>query len=328
MTTRVPSFILILGAIVVLVSLPMWADDHWVFLAFLWFLYMCMAQMWNLVGGFAGLVSLGQQVFLGFGGYALAIFTLGEYGFALPVWMAILIGAFLSCLFALAIAIPVFRMRGFVFAIGTLVISEAVRTWFNNWKYTKMDYGIFIRTAWGIPLSYVYYASLALALATLFFMHFILNSKFGYGIRAIGDDEEAASTVGVDPFRCKLYCWLIAAFITGIVGGLYYTHGGFIKPSSAFNLPIWTMMMISATAIGGIRTIEGPMIGATFIVAFRQYLAEYLYASLIIEGAIIMVVILFVPEGLIGILRKLIGRLIKRVKTKSKGDFEQISNSE
>lgn len=307
----------IIVVIAALVSLPSWADAYWVFLAFLWLLYMCMAQMWNLVGGFAGLASLSQQVFLGFGGYALAIFTLKDFGFGLPIWMAIVIGASLSGLFALALAIPIFRMRGFVFSVGTIILSEVVRTWFNNWAYTRMDYGIFIRSVWRIPLSWLFYAALALAITTVFSVYFILHSKYGYGIRAIADDEEAASTIGVNPFRVKLICWLFAAFITGIVGGLYYAHGGYIKPSAAFNLPIWSMMMISATALGGIRTIEGPMIGATFIVWFRQYLAEYLYVSLIIEGVIILVVILFIPGGVVGVARKLTERLkIKGIVTR------------
>lgn len=289
-------------------SLPVWGTTYVVVVVFLWFLYLTMAGVWNLLAGYSGLVSLGQQIFIGLGGYLLAI---GSELYGLDVWLSILIGGLVSIVFALAISVPAFRMKGVYVAIGTWVAAEAVRVWFSNWvlndqagKSVSLGMGVFIRAAYGLSTIELYYAALVLGFATIFSTYFIMHSKLGLGLMAIRDNEVAAASSGVNIFQTKLIVFVFGAFMTALAGGIFYMYQNFIQPLSAFSIA-WTVIITSAAILGGIGTIEGPLVGAAIAVLLQQYLAEYIGISLIIQGAIIIAIMILAPQGIVGTLHKI-----------------------
>ena len=289
--------------VLALACLPYWASRYWVLVALLFCLNMAMAQMWNLLAGYSGLISLGQQAFVGLGGYALAVFSM-YYGF--PIWLSILIGGIISVLFALLMSAPIFRMRGVYFAIGTWTVAETLRILFSNWKYVGYGMGLFVKPAYTLTFNTIYYAGLFVGVASVALVYFLLRSKLGLGLMAMRDDETASETLGVDIFRTKLTCFLLAAGVTGVVSGVLYLHNIFIQPFSAFGID-WTVRLVFITIIGGIGTIEGPIIGAFIYVFLQQWLSEYPSVSLLILGVIAIAVILVAPKGIMGTVQERLG---------------------
>jgi branched-chain amino acid transport system permease protein len=257
-------------------------------------------MMWNLLAGYAGLVSLGQQVFIGLGGYCLAVFT---ENFGLPLPVAIFIGGVAAVLFALVSTIVLFRMRSVYFTIATWILAECLVVIFGNWDYVRMGMGFFIRAGYDVGTKMMYYPAMVIGFAAVLLVYFLLRSKLGLGLMAMRDEEDAAETAGVEIFRSKLYCFLIGAFVTGIAGGVIYLSQGFIKPEAAFSIN-WTVAVVFIVVIGGIGTVEGPVIGAFVYVALTQILASYPGYSLLVLGVIAILVILFAPEGVMGLLRR------------------------
>jgi branched-chain amino acid transport system permease protein len=286
-----------------LASMPLWASRYWILVALLFSLNLALAQMWNLLAGYSGLISLGQQAFVGLGGYTLAVFSM-YYG--LPIWLSILIGGMISVLFALLISAPIFRMRGVYFAIGTWTVAETLRILFSNWKYVGYGMGLFVKPAYTLSFNTIFYAALLVGVASVFLVYFILRSKLGLGLMAMRDDETSSETLGVDIFRTKLICFLLAAGVTGVVSGVLYLHSIFIQPFSAFGID-WTVRLVFITIIGGIGTIEGPIIGSLIYVILQQWLSEYPSVSLLILGVIAIVVILLAPKGIMGTIQERLG---------------------
>lgn len=289
--------------ILLLSSLPFWASRYWILVALLFSLNLGLSQMWNLLAGYSGLVSLGQQSFIGLGGYSLAVFSL-YYGF--PISLSIFIGGVVSVLFALLISAPIFRMRGVYFAIGSWTVAEVLRIIFSNWKYVGYGMGLFVKPAYKLSFNTIYYTALFTGIASVALVYIILRSKLGLGLMAIRDEETASETLGVDIFKCKLSCFLISAFVTGIVAGILYLHNIFIQPYSAFGID-WTVRLVFITIIGGIGTIEGPIIGSFLYVFLHQWLSEYPSVSLLILGIIAIAVILTAPRGIMGTIQEKLG---------------------
>ncbi len=287
----------------VLISLPSWASRYWVLVGLLFSLNLGLSQMWNLLAGYSGLISLGQQAFIGLGGYTLGVFSI-YYGF--PVWLSILIGGFISVLFGLLISVPIFRMRGVYFAIGSWTVAEILRILFSNWKYVGYGMGLFIKPAYALSFNTIYYIALGVGMASVAMVYFILRSKLGLGLMAIRDEETASETLGVDIFRCKLTCFLISAGMTGVISGVLYLHTIFIQPYSAFGID-WTVRLVFITIIGGIGTIEGPIIGSIIYVLLQQWLSDYPSVSLLILGAIAIAAILAAPKGVMGTVQEKLG---------------------
>jgi len=299
-SSRLTGIILI---VVALISLPYWASRYWVLVMLLFSLNLALSQMWNLLAGYSGLISLGQQAFIGLGGYALAVFSI-YYGF--PIWLSIMIGGLVSVLFALLMSAPIFRMRGVYFAIGTWTVAETLRILFSNWKYVGYGMGLFVKPAYSLSFNTIYFTALGAGIGSVVLVYFILRSKLGLGLMAIRDEETASETLGVDIFRCKLNCFLISAGVTGAVAGVLYLHNIFIQPYSAFGID-WTVRLVFITIIGGIGTIEGPIIGSLLYVFLQQWLSEYPSVSLLILGAIAIGVILVAPKGIMGSIQEKLG---------------------
>ncbi|ANH05582.1 branched-chain amino acid ABC transporter permease [Shinella sp. HZN7] len=275
-----------------------------------------LAQSWNLLAGYAGLISVGQQVFVGFGAYAMfgAVILLGVD--PLP---AILIAGVLSMLLAIPTAFFTFRLYGPYFAIGTWVVAEVVRLLFAQWKALGGGTGTSlpreaVRDMAGVSLlrdlfgmkpaeasdAITYWLALILAATTIGFIYRLLRSKQGLGLAAVRDNEQAARAVGVDARRMKALVYLATAFLTGLAGALIYVQKARISPDAAFSVTDWTAYVIFIVVIGGIGTIEGPILGVVLFFLLQNLMADYGSWYLLMLGLSGILVMLFAPRGLWG----------------------------
>jgi branched-chain amino acid transport system permease protein len=292
-------------AIVVLglMGVPHLASRYVVSVLLLIFLHAALASMWNLLAGYSGMVSLGQQMFIGLGGYTMAVLSL-YYG--VPISLAVLSGGVLSVFLALLISMPVFRMKGVYFAIGTWVIAEALAICFSNWGYVRYGMGLFVQSAYRLSMSWIYYAAMLMCVGSVLLVCFLLRSKLGLALMTIRDDDVASEAMGVNIFGCKLTCFLISAFFTGTTAGILYLNSIFIQPFEAFGIG-WTVKLLFIVIIGGIGTVEGPLVGAIIFVLLQQFLSEYVGYNLIILGTVTIAVIFIAPQGIVGALQKRFG---------------------
>jgi len=288
---------------VALGTVPLWGSDYVLLFFLLYFLYAAMAQMWNLLTGYSGLLSLGQQTFIGFGGYSVAVLT-NYYG--VYVWLSVFLGGVFSVLLALFMSLFIFRMKGIYFAIGTWIFAEILRLWFSNWEYVKYGTGLFIKPTHPPSMITMYYAAFIMGAGALIVVYLILRSRIGLGLMAMRDNEEVSETMGVEIFRTKLFCFLVSAFITGMTAGVLYVFQIFIQPYKAFAID-WTVILVFIVIIGGIGTIEGPILGAFIYILLSQWLAEYGHISLLILGVIAITIILLAPKGIMGTLQEKTG---------------------
>jgi branched-chain amino acid transport system permease protein len=279
--------------------------DVWILYILLFFVYLAMANMWNLLCGYSGLISLCQPAFVGIAGYTLVLLV----WVGVPFYAAIIAGGIVAGAFAVLISIPVFRLRGIYFAIGTLVVPEALRIFFLLWrpvggKLHGGGAGYMLRGMSGVSVAHYYWIACAVAIGSFFLMQIILHSKLGLGLAAIRDNDRSAASSGMNVFRLKLYSFVIAGFVTGIAGAVFYLYQGYIEPSGAFSIQ-WTMVPILATVIGGISTEEGPIIGAVVVVFLDFLLARYAGVSMLIQGAILVGIMLLAPQGIMEIGRQI-----------------------
>ncbi len=296
---------LLIAFIVVLALFPIiGVPNVWLLYLFLFFIYLTMANMWNLLAGYSGLLCLCPAAFIGLAGYTMTIMT----WLGLPYYVGIIPGAMVAALFAMLISIPVFRLKGIYFAIGTLVVPEILRFVFMLWKpvggpLDGLGRGYTVLGAAGVSRAEVYWMALAVAIASVFLMRYILRSKLGAGLAAIRDNDTTAASCGINVFNLKLCSFVIAAFVTGIAGTIFYIYQAFIEPASAFSIR-WLITIILATVIGGEGTEEGPILGAIIVVVLYFLLARYGEISLIIQGVILVGIMLLAPQGIIGSMRK------------------------
>ncbi len=284
-------------------TVPVWGSQYTMLFFMLFCIYLGLAQMWNLLAGYSGLISLGQQSFVGLGGYTVAVLS-SYYG--INIWLAIFLGGVSSVFLALFMSLFIFRMKGVYFSIGTWIFAETLLVWFSNWAYVKYGSGLFIKPSGGFTMESIYYASFVLGVGSIALVYIILRSKLGLGLMAMRDDDQVAETLGVEVFRSKLYCFLISAFMTGAIAGVFYGFQIFIQPYKAFSID-WTVKLVFMVIIGGIGTIEGPFVGALLYVLLSQYLAEYSTVSMLILGGIAIGVILVAPKGIMGTLQEKMG---------------------
>ena len=262
------------------------------------FLYCAMAVMWNLMSGYTGMTSLGQQAFIGVAGYSMAVMTttyLASY------WIGLLVGGAIGAVLALVLAVILFRMRGMYFAVATWVIAEALKTFFLSWKYVNQGGGMAVT---GRPdREIIYLVALGICVLAIVVVYLLLNSKIGLGLTAMRDDADAASSVGVNIFKSKLLCFVIAGLFTALAGGWYFLNNVSIYPASGYGNS-WTVAVVFIVIIGGIGTMAGPIVGSIIYVALAEILADFPGWSNIILGLIAILVILFLPDGILGTLQK------------------------
>jgi branched-chain amino acid transport system permease protein len=297
--------LLLLMIALILAVLPMvGAPQSWILYAFVFFIYLSMACMWNLIAGYAGLISFCQPAFLGLAGYSLALGT----WINVPWWGGLLGGGIVAGIFAVLIAFAVFRLSGVYFSIGTLVVPEVLRIAFTLWRpvggsMTGGGAGYMIKNISRLSIEQIYWLALIIAVLAIVVFRLILNSNLGLGLAAVRDNQKAAASCGVNTFRLKLYPFVIAAVITGLAGAVYYIYQGYIEPSRTFNVN-WSMTILLSTVIGGMRTKGGAILGTMVYVLLYFLLARYGGYSLLIQGTILIVIILISPSGLLGILNR------------------------
>jgi branched-chain amino acid transport system permease protein len=293
-------FSILVVSLAALVTLPLWASRYVASVFLLIFLYVALASMWNLLAGYSGLISLGQQMFIGVGGYTLAVCSM-YYGF--PIFLSVFVGGVISVILAILIARPVSRMKGVYFAIGTWIIAEALGIAFSNWGYVRYGMGLFIQPAYKLSMRSIYFAAMTLGVGSIVLVYFLLRSNLGLALMAIRDDDVASEAVGVNIFRCKMTCFLISAFVTGCAAGVLYLNTIFIQPFEAFGIG-WTVKLLFVVIIGGMGTVEGPIVGAVIFVLLQQFLSEYVGFNLIILGTITILTIFFAPKGIVGTIQE------------------------
>jgi branched-chain amino acid transport system permease protein len=271
---------------------------------FLFFIYLTISNMWNLLAGYSGLIFLGPAAFIGLAGYTMTIMTWLD----IPYYIGIIPGALVAALFAMVISIPAFRMKGIYFAIGTLVVPEILRYVFLLWKpvggpLDGLGRGYEVHGTIAVSRTEVYWLALIIAAASIILMRYILRSKLGTGLAAIRDNDNTAASSGINVFRLKLSSFVIAAFFTGLAGTIFYIYQGYIEPTSAFSIR-WLVTVMLATVIGGEGTEVGPIVGTIIVVLLHFLLAKYAEVSLVIQGVILVGIMLLAPEGIIGSIRK------------------------
>jgi branched-chain amino acid transport system permease protein len=294
-----------IATLAALFSLPWWGGRADMRLVGEFCYYLALAQFWNLLAGYAGLVSVGQQAFVGLGGYALFLLATN---FGIHPIVAIPLAGLISVLFALPTAWVVFRLKGAYFAIGTWVVAEVYRLSFAQVETLGGGSGMSlpIRIVKDIASGRsaremtIYFVAVAMAIAVTVLIYWLLRSRWGLALTAIRDSEDAAESLGVRHVASKYLIYLVAAFGTGMVGALIFLSKLRIAPDAAFSLQDWTANIIFIVVIGGIGRIEGPIIGTIVFFLLREFLSDYGSWYMIFLGLVAVVVMLKAPQGLWG----------------------------
>ena len=282
---------------------------------FIWtpiLMFCILAQSWNFIGGFAGYAAFGNVAFFGIGAYTATLFVNSNH----PFWQGLVVGALIAGLFALLLGLPVLRLKGHYFAIATLGIAEALRELVTLQNVgapggeVSVNYPLDTYLNGGyIKLQYVlFYAFLALSLACLLLTVLLTRSKFGYALVAIRESEQAAEALGIPTYRYKVAAFVLSALPTALAGGLYaYSSGGF-DPPTVFDVGI-SVEMVLLTFLGGAGTILGPLIGAIlFEYGSFQLLTSNFSAHNTVLGLAIILVTLFLPQGLVRLVQEFFRR--------------------
>jgi len=293
------------GAIVVLavlVTLPVWGDPASMRRLVEFITLLVLAQMWNLLAGYAGLVSIGQQAYVGVGAYAL-IALADDVG--IDPFLAVPLAGVIAAMIALPIAAVVFRFQGGYFAVGTWAVAEVLRLLVANTGALGRGTGRTLKAVFPLAREsrelVTYFLALALGVAALIGVYAFLRSRFGLGLMAVRDSEAASETLGVDVFRTKLTVYLVTAFGTGASGSLIYLNLLRVSPDAAFSIN-WTAASIFIVVIGGLGSLEGPLIGAVVFFVLRELLADYGSWYMILLGGLAVGVMLAYPQGLWGLI--------------------------
>jgi branched-chain amino acid transport system permease protein len=268
------------------------------------FTLLAMAQMWNLLGGYAGLISVGQQAYIGLGAYGLWLLSDELH---LHPFVAVFVAGLLAVAVALPVAPLIFRLRGGYFAIGTWVVAEVVRLVVSNIQATGGGSGKTIISAARLPIDTritgTYLLALFVAVGSILLVYFLLRSRLGLALTAIRDNDLAAQSSGVNLFRSKLFVWAIAAFGCGVVGAVVAMNLLRIQPTAAFTVN-WTAYMMFIVVIGGFGTIEGPIIGAVIYFTLLQSLSQYGTLYMLLLGIVAVIMVTVAPKGIWGYVAK------------------------
>lgn len=263
-------------------------------------LMITLAEAWNLLAGYGGLVSLGTASFIGIGGYALT--GLSNY-VNMPFALAIPVAGLAASLMAFVVSKAVFRLRGLYFTVGTLALAEALRLFMVNYAEFGGASGIFLAADPPGQLE-MYWIALALLAFTTTVMTAATASRFSILLRTVRDDEDAAAQIGVRPFRIKLIAFILASSLMGMAGAMQALKLGAVEPYGMFGVQ-WTINVLSIVIIGGQGLRAGPVVGAVFVVLLGEFLADYPALHLALTGTILILVIRFAQKGLVGFIARL-----------------------
>jgi len=334
------------AALVVLAALPAGVHSPYALhVMVLLFLAVIQGEAWNVLGGYTGQYSVGHAAYFGMGAYVTSMLLQFKQ---IPPWWGVWVAVVLSVVLAVIIGSITFRLRGPYFVLASIAVAEIIRLIALNWKDATngaegillsdipvMKIGDWVITDFSSKVPY-YYFGLALATLTVIANYVVQHSKLGYYFQAIREDQDAAHSLGIPIARYKNYALAISAFFTAVAGSFYGLYVGFVDPGTVLTVDV-SVQIVLICIVGGIGTILGPMIGALVLVPLSEalrsnVLAEGLFAlgvdptskvglflrenlahaHVLIYGILVVVVILFMPEGVLGFARKLMRRSPRR----------------
>jgi branched-chain amino acid transport system permease protein len=282
------------------VSLPWWGESSGMREVVELSCYLMYAVMWNLLAGYGGMVSIGQQAFFGLGGYALLV--MGSF-LGINPFVAVPLAALVAGAFAVPLSWLAFRLQGGYFAIGTWVIAEVVRLTVANMSVLGGGSGTSITALRGIDKatreSWTYWIALGCVVVSIGLVYAFLRSKRGLALLAIRDNEVAAESQGIAVRRMKLAVYMVSAAGAGLAGALYFLGNLRISPDAAFSVN-WTAFAIFMVVIGGMGRIEGPIVGALVFWALNKFFSQFGAWYLMGLGGLAIVVTIYFKKGLWG----------------------------
>ncbi|GAB6404127.1 MULTISPECIES: branched-chain amino acid ABC transporter permease [Pseudomonas] len=302
-TLKIQSGGLMLMALIVIGASGLSAGNYALEVGFQFLLLLIMAEAWNLMAGYTGLVSLGTASFVGIGGYTL-VGLMNRFDASLSV--AVFAAGIAAMVLALLVSRAVFRMRGLYFTVGTLALAEALRMFMVNSDYFGGATGIFLAKD-SPSLKALFWMAFGVLVLTTMLMQIGTQGRFSVLLRAVRDDEDAAAQAGVRAFRVKLGVFALSSFLIGLAGGLQALKLGVIEPYGMFGLQ-WTVNVLTVVIIGGQGKRFGSLVGAVLVVALSEALADYPAVHLLLMGFALIVIIRFAPQGLAGLLERTFNR--------------------
>jgi branched-chain amino acid transport system permease protein len=263
------------------------------------FMMAILAESWNIIGGFTGYASFGNVAFFGIGAYTTGVLlTRVEFPFALALPAA----GIVAMLFGAVVGLPILRLKGHYFAIATLGVAETMREVVYNLEFTGKGTGLVMPIVRN-PLIF-FYSMLGILGAVTLVNWWLSASRFGYGLVAIREDEDAAAVMGINTPLYKTIAFAMSGFFTGLAGGVYAYWITFIDPEAVFKVIITVQLLIMAV-FGGTGTVLGPLLGALVLSAVSELLATQLVTlAELFNGFIIILVVLFMPKGISDLIRQ------------------------
>lgn len=311
-TLRLRSAVLGAGVLALLCAYPFVVPGAYLKqVAILVLLYGALGSAWNVVGGFVGRISLGHAAFFGMGAYATIVLFVSYH---VTPWLGMAVGALAAAALALLVGWPTLRLKGHYFAMATIALGEVVRIVFNDWGFVGAASGLEtpIRVSWA-TLTFrsqtpYYFIALGLALITGIVVTFYVRGKAGHYWQAIRGDEDAAAALGVPTARYKMVGLVVSAALTGLWGGFFAVHVGFINPNSVFDILI-SVQMVLVAVLGGVGTLAGPWIGALVLLPLGE-LARVAFGGsghgvdLLLYALVIVLITVLQPGGLLALRRR------------------------
>jgi branched-chain amino acid transport system permease protein len=300
----------LLGVTAVFACLPLFLPNDYVLQVFFRIvLFAALGLAWNLVGGYAGQLSLGHVAYFGVGAYGMAML----YAHHVPLWLSVLFSALIATGFAAIIGSIVFRLRGPYFTLSTIAFAEVLRLSVTNLPAAGGAIGLSTPALFppGAFWKMFYLSAVALAFVSFLVNAWTSRSRFGYYLMAIREDEDTAAAVGIDTANYKLRALMASAFLTALGGGLYGSAFQFIVPDSVLSGEISVQIAI-ITMLGGAGTLLGPVVGAVLLLAASElFKNKFQESHLLTYGILIVIVVLVLPEGIVGGLKQLFQRKTK-----------------
>jgi branched-chain amino acid transport system permease protein len=292
-----------LGVVVALATLPSWGAASTQKKLIELFVLLALAQMWNLLAGFAGIVSVGQQAFVGFGAYGMIVFVNNLH---LDLYLSVLLSAIGAAALSVPLGLVAFRLRGSYFAIGTWVLATLASLVMTSINQVGGGSGASIKVTGTKALTRLhntYWIALVVGIGAVLIAYGLLRSRLGLQMQAIRDNESGARSLGADVYRTRFLIWVVAAFWTGLAGATFYFNNLRVQPTAAFSVVSWTAPIIFIVVIGGMGTIEGPIIGAVAYYVLKDRFSEAQTTYFIALGVVAIAAALFLKRGVWGAIR-------------------------
>ncbi|MEM2338150.1 MAG: branched-chain amino acid ABC transporter permease [Candidatus Bathyarchaeia archaeon] len=262
--------------------------------------YIAAAQWWNFMSFHAGMVFLAPQMFMAIGAYTAAIAMIR---YNVPFWGTFLLSGGIGALLAAGLCIPLLRMKGMYFAIGSIIVSELFSKIFSAWDYVGGGAGITLPSRLSLPLPLLYYWALLLAFISTIAVYLLYKSKIGYALRAIGSDELAASEFGINIFTLRALCFILSAIFLSLSGSIYIQYTSYIDPFVGFSA-LWSITIIFISFIGAHGRILGPILGSIISVELTSLTTGFTGLTPLIQGIAILAILFLFPNGVWGWISK------------------------